>query len=204
MPFVEVPSTLQCNVRFRLGGSAIENVLNFSYVGSSFPEATPVIWNILNEDWWPLIRAQCSDALSSIETYFVDLSDVAGPVATNPPFTNPTGQSPEPSTPNQAAFCVTHRTANRGRSYRGRTYISGLARTLLTGSVIGTAAGNALVNAFNVMRASAYAADLPFVIVSRISGGEERVEGLATVVTLSVARDFVVDNQRRRTPGRGQ
>lgn len=203
-PFIPVAGVLQANVRFLLEGQQIENVLNFRYDGTPFGEAALTIWELLDVSWWQGMRPNLSGDLTNTETYIVDLSDQAGAVATFPPFTTPGGGATGSPVPNNAALCITHRTANRGRSYRGRTFIPGIAKSVVNGSFVQQATVDALAGNFNDMRTTALAADLPFVIVSRRHNNAPRVVGLETAVTLCVARDNVLDSQRRRTPGRGR
>jgi hypothetical protein len=203
-PFIPVPGVLQANVRYVLEGQQIENVLCFRYDGTPFGTAATTIWGILNTSWWPSLRAQISTECVNTETYMVDLSDEAGPVASFGPFTNPAGAASGPPVPLNAALCITHRTANRGRSYRGRTFIAGIAKSIQFGSYLTQSAVDAMAASFIDLGSDALTADVPFVVVSRHHNKAPRVTGIDTVVTLSVARDNVLDSQRRRTPGRGR
>lgn len=203
-PFIEVPGVLQATVRFSLEGQQIENVMNFRYAGQPFGAAAAEVYGILNTVWWDGFRAQISTECTSVENYFVDLSDQAGPVAALPAFTNHTGAASGPPVPNNAALVITHRTANRGRSYRGRTYVPGIAKSVVQGSYVDVGVVSDIVNAFNDMVDACETANVPFTIVSRVHDGNPRPEGIDTVVTLCVARDNVLDSQRRRAPGRGR
>lgn len=203
LPYVPVPGVLQANVRFLLEGQQIESCLNFRYEGMPFETAAEEVWALLDLSWWQGMRPNLSGDLVNVETYIVDQSDQSGPVATFPAFETPAGGATGAPVPNNACLCITHRTANRGRSYRGRTFVPALAKSIVNGSFVQADTVAALVANFNSMRTTAAAADLPFVIVSRRHNGVPRVTGIDTVVTLCVARDNVLDSQRRRTPGRG-
>lgn len=202
-PFIPVANVLQANVRFSLDGQQIENVLNFAYPAGDFSDSADVVWGILDINWWDALRETLSTDIVNVETYMVDLTSASGPTATYIAFSNPAGEVPVGAIPNNSALCVTHRTLARGRSFRGRSYISALPESIVTGSRV--AGGNALVvsDAFNAMRVAASAAGTPFVIVSRYSGGLPRVAGVATPVSVSLVIDNVLDSQRRRLPGRG-
>jgi hypothetical protein len=198
VPFVPVPGVLQCNLRFTLLGHSVENVLCFRYGGTSFPTAVSGIQTILQTEWWNPIRGALSNQLLHIENYYTDLSDQAGPVSSQPAFSSPTGGHASPSVPGNVAVVVTHRTANRGKSYRGRTYLAGLGKDFLTGNTVSGSAIAVFETGFNDLIDATNAALVPFVIVSRRHNNDGRVEGIDTVVTLSLCRDDQVDTQRGR------
>lgn len=203
MPFVPVPTTLQYNLRFSCAGQQIENVLNFSYADSDFATAAAALYPLVRDELWASLRTALSNQISNTGSYLVDLSSETGPVATFGPFTSPSGQSAIFAAPNNAAFVVTHRTASRGRSFRGRSYVSGIPADQIAASRVSSGFLSIAVSAFNNMRDEAEAAGFPFVIVSRFINGAPRVTGLATPVTACVSVDDAVDSQRRRLPGRG-
>lgn len=203
-PFIPVPGVLQANVRFSLEGQQIENVMCFRYDGMPFGAAAAAVYDVLNTVWWDGFRAQIASECVSVENYMVDLSDEAGPVAALPAFTNAAGAATGFPVPNNAALVITHRTANRGRSYRGRTFVAGIAKSVVSGSYVDPGVVSDIVNAFNDMVDASQAAEVPFTIASRRHNKNPRVEGIDTIVTLCVARDNVLDSQRRRSPGRGR
>ena len=202
-PYVPVPGVLQANVRFSLAGQLIENCLCFSYADSDFDTAVPQIQTILEDTWWAVLRGALSNQIVHTECYFVDLSSASGFTASTPAFTPPQGSSPIFAMPNSVAICVSHRTANRGRSFRGRTYITGIPSDQQNASRLNPGPMATILDAFTQMREAANTAALPFVIVSKRSGGAPRAIGLSTPVTQSVIIDNVLDSQRRRLPGRG-
>lgn len=204
MPFVPIPGVVQANVRFLLAGQIIENVMCFRYEGTPFGDAVLAIQTSLESAWWAAIQPWISVAMTNTETYYTDLTDEAGPVSTQPAFPSPAGGNVHEYVPNQVAFCVTHRTANRGRSYRGRTYIAGISGDYVEGNVVVPDALAGIVSGFNALRTDLALNDILFTIASRQHNGAPRVVGIDTAVILSLARDNVVDSQRRRAPGRGR
>lgn len=204
MPFIVVPDVMQVNVRYNLHGQQLENVLNFNYGSIGFSDAVPAIQEILETDFWPNVRGAMSQQLLHRECYFVDLNDPAGAVATTPPFPSPSGAITNEALPNAVAFCVTHRTAARGRSFRGRTYVPGLSEDEVASNALNDTGILNILNGFNNMRTSAETAGIPFVIVSRYENNLPRATGIDTPVEVSIARDNIVDTQRRRAPGRGR
>lgn len=201
-PFIPVPNTIQANVRFTMAGQLLENVLCFEY-NTDFKTAADALYASLETAFWATLRTALSNQLTSNGTYMVDLSTQDGPVATYPVFTNPSGASAIGAAPNNVAYCVTHRTAKRGRAYRGRTYIAGLPLDKVANSLLDTGNRDTIVSAFNDLRADAASNSLTFVIASRYLDGAPRTTGVATPVEISVGRDLALDSQRRRLPTRG-
>lgn len=201
-PFIPVPSTIQANVRFTMAGQLLENVLCFEY-NTDFKSAADALYASLEIAFWSTLRTALSNQLTSNGTYMVDLSTQDGPVATFPVFTNPSGASAIGAAPNNVAYCVTHRTAKRGRAYRGRSYIAGLPLDKVANSLLDPGNRDTIVSAFNDLRADAASNSLTFVIASRYLNNAPRVTGVATPVEISVGRDLALDSQRRRLPTRG-
>jgi len=112
---------------------------------------------------------------------------------------NPAGTVTGTAAAANAAAAISWRTANTGRSYRGRTYIGGLAAANLSNAqtldstmvtALGTAAA-ALIDDLEAIGAT-------LVIVSRFAAGVARVIAVATEV-INIIIDAKVDSQRRRT-----
>lgn len=202
-PYIPVPDTLQANLRYTCAGQRLENVLNFSYEGLGFGPACIAVVDVINTELWPNIRTSMTNQLQFVEIYMVDLASSSGETRTGTPGIPSAGSVDSPPAPLNVSFCVSHRTAQRGRSFRGRTYIGGLAYNVIQSQQL--AAGNAgtILAAFQLMRDAAAAAGAPFVIVSRYSGNLPRAVGVSTPVTSILLQDTIVDSQRRRLPGRG-
>lgn len=96
------------------------------------------------------------------------------------------------------AICVTHYTANRGRSGRGRTYLGGLGGACLTNAKTVASAWKSLADtAFSDFMTEVNAGDSTWCIVSHYHNNAARSTGLAQVITSSVVRARI-DSQRRR------
>lgn len=104
--------------------------------------------------------------------------------------------------PPQTALCVTLRTAQAGRSYRGRVYLNGYVEAINVSSGVctNTAPSVAFVAA---IKAALQANGLDLGVISRPAPDLPIPRaGFVTVVTSAVARDAVWDTQRRRAiPG---
>lgn len=202
-PYIPVENVLQANLRFTVDGQQCENVLNFEYPRSEFSTSASQIGNNIETVLWAQLRAFIAAGCEFREVYMVDLTSQDGPVQTYDITINPNGAVLTEAVPNNVTFCVTHRTQSRGRSFRGRSYVVGIAEGLVLNSSIGPVGVAGIVGAFEALRVACQTDGLPLVVVSRFANGAPRLAGVATPVTECVSVDNVVDSQRRRLPGRG-
>ena len=102
------------------------------------------------------------------------------------------------SLPGNVAFVLSFRTANRGRSGRGRNYIGGLNEDDVTGNLLTEAKANLFRDAYSAFLSEAL---FPYrwVVVSRYNDGVKRAEGLVQTVTTVLYTDLTVDSMRGRT-----
>lgn len=100
--------------------------------------------------------------------------------------------------PPQTALVVTLRTANAGKSYRGRTYLTGFTEASNeadgTVSVAARTAATAFLNAINTALA---ASSMSLAVMSRPNAAHAKA-GWSTAVTTVQMRDAIWDTQRRR------
>lgn len=104
--------------------------------------------------------------------------------------------------PLQIAFCTTLRTAQAGRSFRGRVYLPGFGEG--SNTVAGASSQTASMVAFiTAIKAALVANALDLGVIHRPTEAPQPVTaGFITTVTSIVARDAVWDTQRRRAvPG---
>jgi hypothetical protein len=154
--------------------------------------------------WWDSnIKAIFTHHSNLAEIRVTDLTTQSSPgitYVTGLPIsgTHSTG-TPEP---NNVTAVISWRTALRGRSYRGRTYIPGLSsdqvdgNSLVSGFVTSLqAAGNALITAIPT-------SEHRLVVCSKFSNNAPREYGITTDI-VSCRVDTYVDSMRRRLAGRG-
>lgn len=104
--------------------------------------------------------------------------------------------------PLQIALCITLRTAQAGRSFRGRIYLPGYGEGSNTAA--GLASGSTSAVAFvTAIKSALVASSLDLGVLSRPAPAAVPPRaGFITTVTSIVARDLVWDTQRRRAiPG---
>jgi len=203
MPFQPVPNTVQCDVIFMLFGQFVENVIHVEVPAGV---DAPTIQDCANEvgNW---VEDTLLPALSQDITFLrveaKNLSIEAGGEAVYNAAPGTVGGGAVSSEPGNVAFCVSLRTAQSGRSYRGRKYVAGIATSQRVGNTVLPAYGQALADAFNTLITVLEGFAKVLVIVSRIQDGIELVTAVTTPVTSAVATNFDLDSQRRRLNGRG-
>lgn len=104
--------------------------------------------------------------------------------------------------PPQIALCITLRTAQAGRSFRGRVYLPGFGET--SNTVLGVVSSTTTMVAFvTAVKSALVASSLDLGVLSRPApAATPPRSGFVTTVTSIVARDAVWDTQRRRAvPG---
>lgn len=211
MPFVPVQNVALVETRCTLDFQQVENTLYFRF--PAIPGSS-VLTTLGNEvlTWWQNVFAPLvSSALVLREVVVTDLSSATGPQVTVVPTGLLQGGNLIGPIANSNTLTVSFRTANRGRSFRGRNYVLGLSSSDLSGAnnIKGTTI-TALVTAYEGLFDVADNASAVWVVVSRFSGVDAsgkpvpRVTGISTDITTVVVVDDVLDNQRRRLPKRGK
>lgn len=203
MPFIPVPDVLQAELRYTLFGQRIENVLYFAGGGRAGQAGMNTLALQLQAWWVAEIAPNLSVQLTLNEIYITDLQSESGETYSGIVAAGSQGQINDNALPGNVALCVSFRTAQRGRSFRGRNYVPGLAETSVAGNTVEAGVVNNLQAGYGALISTAAAAGFPWVVVSRYSGGDPRPVGLATNITGARVVDPFVDSQRRRLTGRG-
>lgn len=205
MPFVPAANTLQAELRYNYGSSLAENVLYFQgSAGVTVALATTLGNNLIG--WWNTnFKARMPTQVVLREVYVTDLTTQTSftvSVTTGLPSAGTALQDPLPF---NCALCVSLRTANRGRSGRGRNYVLGLLETEVSANTVASTTVSPTLTAYNLLvGAGTFTPGLQLVIVSRFTNKLPRANALVQPVTNAVILDSVVDSQRRRLPGRGR
>jgi hypothetical protein len=206
MTFVGKANCVQANLRFTLLSQQIENTLYFEYKAGS---VTPALMNTLGDDlitWWVAnIAPEVTTDMTFREVYLTDLTTQTSPTVTATTGLPSAGTLSGDPVPNNVALCVSFRSSGRGRSSRGRNYISGIPEGYVSGNDIDTTLADALVLAYEGLQdAATFTDDWTWIVYSRFQNGDPRPEALIAPVDAVVLTDYVVDSQRRRLPGRGR
>lgn len=104
--------------------------------------------------------------------------------------------------PPQVALVVSWRTDNRGRSYRGRTYLTGLTEFYADNGRMGQTVLTAVDNWAQGLMTLIQLADGDLGVVSFMANGAPRQAGVFTAISAYRSRDILY-TQRRRTIGVG-
>jgi hypothetical protein len=205
MAFVPAPNIVMVEWRYTLFGQQCENRLHINHFGDPGPtELNSYAVNAWN--WWELTYSPfIVDDCTLREVVATDIGVQNGEQVTYAPDTTTTGASIAFPLPNETSYCVSLRSASRGRSARGRWYVAGIPNNLLAdaNNLTSAAAENyraALQTYINSVSAGAKAV----VIVSYRTNNAPRPGGpVYFIVTSAVITDTVLDSQRRRKPGVG-
>lgn len=211
MPFVPVENTVLVELRYTYHGQKVENTLWF--LGDDPPDPTNMeALGVDIVDWWSGgLQPLQNLAVSLREVVITDMTTATGPQVTHIGPLPLDGDVTEEALPQNDTLCISFRTANRGRSFRGRNFFVGLSRTQYidndaTGGFI-----DSYTTAYEALLGGAATAGWNWVVASRFSGVDPvtkkpipRVAGITTLITAVTVVDTTLDSQRRRLPGRGQ
>lgn len=204
MPFVPVADTLMAELRFISQGQKIENTLYFQGSAGVSSSLASDLGDALISWWDTQFQPITSDTMSLVEVFVTDLTTDTSFTVSDTAGLPLTGASTTEALPANVAHCVSFRTAQRGRSARGRNYVAGMTEADTNGSLISSTIVADHVTAYTILLgAGAFVPGLEWVVVSRFHNGAPRVAGLAIPITNVLSVDAVVDSQRRRLPGRG-
>jgi hypothetical protein len=211
MSFVPMANTAQFELRMLQDTQKIENTLMF---GRGFPITTAQMnaFSIVLANWWAtFVSVYTSTAVQLNEIYSTDLTTAIAPTNSYVPPTTIAGADTSPPLPNNVSLCASFRTANRGRSFRGRNYVAGLCHANVTANTVGASTVAAVLAAYNQLLTIGTATGWSWYVVSRFSGVNPttrqpipRSVGIRTLISSVVIVDPTVDNQQRRLPGRGR
>lgn len=116
---------------------------------------------------------------------------------------NETGTKTGGCLPLGTAVVVSHRTAMRGRSYRGRSFLSGIATSdQNTVNTLAGATASGIVTGFGSLRTLLDGHGYDHVVASRQHNGSITTPAVVNEV-VSYVVDTLLDSQRRRLQGRG-
>lgn len=199
MPFQPAPNIAQVNVHATYLGVPIENVFHVRAGDAPIPPGDlTAIAGLWATDWNDLILPYLNDQYVAKQIDVVDLSVEAGGTATNTTITGSVGGVSGDPEPGNVCFCVSLRTGLVGRSYRGRTYLSGQIATEVTNSRLSGSRIGQYVTGLQTLIDNMAAAFFPLVVLSRRHNGVVRAEGIGTLILTAVSVDDLVDTQRRR------
>lgn len=199
MPFQPIPNGIKIEFNALQNGIPIVNVFHVvmgtTVDDTALQEVTDAALVWYDED----LRGGLSSSYVLQNVTATNMSVENGHQYINTSIANPAGAVAGAAAAANAALCVSWRTVNTGRSFRGRTYFGGLPQSALANAQTfdTTYAAGYSAAAFNLIDVlEAIGATL--VVVSRVANGIQRITALATEI-IGVIVDNKVDSQRRRT-----
>lgn len=107
--------------------------------------------------------------------------------------------------PNNNSFTITFKTANRGRSYRGRNFWPLLTEGDVSNNELSEGRANNIRGVYSLMvGADELSSGWTWGVFSRIQNKVQLTNGVFTPIQSVKYTDRVVDSQRRRLPKRGR
>lgn len=206
MAFQPVPDVIELFAEYRMpSGALVGNRLHVrdlqaGITGVRISDALDVYQNWFGSGG---IRNWTSTEVSLVRLNGRDLTTEIGPVEDRPIAPPVAGTGASPALPAHTTIALSLRTGLAGRSARGRLYICGMAENMVVNDFVTTAAGNALLAAYQVLRTSFLAADFAWSVVQRVANGVPLSNGIDRPITNLLFVDLRVDTQRRRLVGEG-
>jgi hypothetical protein len=193
-------------LQYRQDGQELRNILHFSAAVGILPIGSAGLADAL-EIWWRAnLKPLQSTAIALNAILVQDLGPDAPPAHLRVVTAPVTGTLAGASLPNSVTIAMSLRTAFAGRSFRGRIYHPGMPSSQVTGNNVNAATLTSLLVAYRELinpSGGFWTNAKQLGVLSYYSGGAVRETPVFTPVT-EVLSDGIIDNQRRRLPGRGR
>lgn len=197
MAFQAVPNAAKAVVRFGYGLQVWTNSLWFTQ--SAFTtEDLEALAAAVDAGWGAGLLDVMSDQCNYLGTQVYDMRTVDGEIALDSDSAAAGHIHTGDALPLSACEVLTLYTLNRGRSGRGRLYISGMAESQWAAGVFDVPSETNIEAAYVATLSAAYSAGWASVIVSRQLNGVPRTTPLTQAVTSWDVRNRVPGSQRRR------
>jgi len=199
MAFQAVPNGIEIVLNAVQNGVPIVNAFN---VKDTATHDAALLESYANAvlTWW---RDTISDIISNSYVLqnikVTSLAASTGPQFILPVTTDNQGSLTGEQVAGNAAVVVSWRTANIGRSFRGRTYQGGLdAAATDTAQTVSSAFAAGVADSFQALLDAIETVGGVLCVLSRFADKVARVTGILTEIT-SIIVDTKIDSQRRRT-----
>lgn len=197
MAFVPIPNGARADVIFLFQGSVtVVNRLHYVKPDYVLDDMITLAQDIVGV--WDDVRGQFADDLSLVQVRITDMRTDMAPVIPYAIGLPLAGGKIEDPLPLSDCIVVTFRTTGRGRSKRGRIYVSGFTEDQWTGNQFDTSAQNAALSYAQFLRTEPALHGWGLVIASFWSGGQQRETAMVTAVSTQVLRSAKPGSQRRR------
>jgi hypothetical protein len=203
VPFVPAPNAVQVSMIFDYFGQQVVNVFNVQVPVAVTGTIRGIIAGIF-ATWWSNNQKPLHVADMKLVRVKVTSLDAANSPSLELNITPPeAGTSGSTDSVSGSAVVITHRTALRGRNYRGRTYLAGWPEGQRTNNVqMVLSYLTSCITSFGALVSAITTAGYSLVVLSKMVNKAYRGTALTTAVTGFTADTFI-DSQRRRLGGRG-
>lgn len=197
MSFIPVPNCAQAIIEYGNSSYPWTNTLWFYKASFGLSEMEDLA-DALTAGLVADLQDVLADGWNTMGMTIYDMNSESAPTFTPVWAPSPGGLSGAEA--NISGACVvTFRTNNRGRSYRGRNYVTGFTEEVISAIGVGQSeVANAVAAAYNGMKTDVAAAGWTWVVVSRYHNGSPRSAGVYTPVTIAEVRSTTFGTQRRR------
>jgi hypothetical protein len=209
MAFVPANKVAQAELVYLWNEQVVETVLNFLGLNDWTAGELHDLGSRLVQWWTTYLAPSLSTQIQLQMVRVRDISTANGIGVEYSDGLPVSGNLNTASVPNNVTVAVKHSSGLTGRSFRGRTYVPGLAAGDINVNTLLIAPLQALHLAFQNLDIVNDVNGALHVILSKYSGVDAqgrplpRATAIATPV-LSYSVDPIVDSQRRRLPGRGR
>lgn len=198
-----IPNTVQVDMLFTQFGQNVEMrhyVDNLAPVDAAALEEIAGVYQVwLSGELMPLLGSELT--FRGVQTRDLTTADGAEFLLLQTP--PQAGGSTTGTAPGNVTIAVSLRSAHRGRSARGRSYVPGMPVAGLNGNALFPTFATDLQDAFNSLISAIQTAGRILVVVSRFLDNVERTAPVLYEIITAVLTDTSVDSQRRRLNGRG-
>lgn len=199
MAFIRLPLGIRIAVEYNWNGKVVVNIYHVTTTDPITTIKLETIANVFKDVFTASLMSFISEqiSLSSVSALNLDVPNgerVIVPVVPTVP-----GSYTGDSVSNNVASVVSLKTALTGRSFQGRSYMSGIPEAEVSQNDLGTTIIVGIGNAFVALTGGLTAVDAILSVASFRAAGVPRGEGVATPVD-SFFINKRVDTQRRRLP----
>lgn len=206
MAFIPAPNIVMAEILATKDSQKIENRFMVDVLTTPSPTIVENVANIVNVWAQDFYFDHLPNSITLRGVQATDMSTQNGSQVLITPTGPFAGALAGPHMPNEVTFCLQLKTASRGRSARGRTYVLGVSRSDVTGeNTFWDVRATDLVNDFTELKSRITTAGWQWVVVSYRNNKVVRPGGPVYFPIESVGyNDLIVDSMRRRKPGIGQ
>jgi len=199
MAFVPASNVLQVEIRGSLNGIPVETTQYHQHAGSIVVGDVDDLFDWYQAEFLPDYLAPLGIEYKVNELYGTDLTSASAPTYSLVFSPQLEGGEASAAVPGNVAACISFRTANRGRSARGRNYVPGLLESDVSGNGMDLTLVNTLVAAYELMLGGGtYPLGWTWGVLSRFLNLSPRVAGLFQVITDVLSTNLTVESQRGR------